>query len=522
MQKRVRALLSGTRKLSLYDLIRAMQLQDWRDEDRDEAVAAVDKVNRDDLVARFRGAAAAMLEKGGPDTKLAAVNRIGEMGAKIRDGGSRQGLGRKLAPELIPLLASNDGALRQASARALGQILPDPASATAALGKLLDRDDVADRRAAAAGLVHMLKGCLENQRRYIGVSELTREDITKTGAAVLPVVGRGLRDSDGEVRALSLQALDLEALLIAELIPDPPHPLPFPPPGRKPTREEHEEITAYAEGVEAERAFILPMARALAEQNPALLSLLDKGTLLDAGAACKALEDMANARVKLVGKAASVPRLDDKPNVKLSEDPLLKPMRAAVPLLAAKLTHPEVKVRLAAVYVFENLGAEAAPVADALVRALADDSSFVRWGAARVLGKMAPRAAAKTVPALAQCLDDENADVRVTAAAALERFGPAGNAAVANLAKSIGHKDAETRFWSAKALSAIGPGAKDAVPSLITALSDSQLRVRITAAQALGKTGVATAPVIDALKKALLDEDDEVRQAAADALIRLK
>src|SRR5207253_1080834 len=141
------------------------------------------------------------------------------------------------------------------------------------------------------------------------------------------------------------------------------------------------------------------------------------------------------------------------------------------PLLTAELKNPNVRVKLAALYVSENLEAEAAGAAEALVTALADESPFVRWGAVRALGRMAPQQADKAVPALAKLLADANGDVRITTAAALVRYGPAAKPAVAALRKAFHGASTPLSIWIMRALMAVGAEARPAVPELILALS---------------------------------------------------
>src|SRR5262249_22754691 len=156
-------------------------------------------------------------------------------------------------------------------------------------------------------------------------------------------------------------------------------------------------------------------------------------------AANEALEAVADLRLRLLAEAAAVDRItDDKPAAP-ADDPLRDGLRAALRPLAEELAHKNVRVRLAALYVLESLEAEAAPLAAGIVAALQDDDVFVRWAAARTLGKMAPLEADKAVPELARRLDDANGDVRATAVAALERYGPQAKAAVPELRRAPGH-----------------------------------------------------------------------------------
>ena len=102
-----------------------------------------------------------------------------------------------------------------------------------------------------------------------------------------------------------------------------------------------------------------------------------------------------------------------------------------MPALAELIAHKDVQLRLAALYALEELEADAAPAAKALVKALDDSDPFVRWAAVRVMGKMRAHQAGMAVPGLGKALADENGDVRATAAVALERYGAEAKAATA-------------------------------------------------------------------------------------------
>ena len=79
-------------------------------------------------------------------------------------------------------------------------------------------------------------------------------------------------------------------------------------------------------------------------------------------------------------------------------------------------------------------------------------------------------------------LKDQRADVRINAAAALARLGPA---AVPALSEALKDEDADVRGSAARALARIGPGAKAAAPALRAAMNDENADVRRSAAVAL-------------------------------------
>jgi HEAT repeat protein len=60
------------------------------------------------------------------------------------------------------------------------------------------------------------------------------------------------------------------------------------------------------------------------------------------------------------------------------------------------------------------------------------------------------------VPALATAAQDGNADVRAAALASLARFGPAGTAAIPVLRQGLEHGDGGTCLLATRALGAIG------------------------------------------------------------------
>src|SRR5581483_10740838 len=70
------------------------------------------------------------------------------------------------------------------------------------------------------------------------------------------------------------------------------------------------------------------------------------------------------------------------------EEPLRELLVAAVPALAAGIKDPEWQARQSSINVLETLGPDAAPAANALAQALADPDRFVRWAAARALGRL--------------------------------------------------------------------------------------------------------------------------------------
>src|SRR5262249_24225038 len=252
---------------------------------------------------------------------------------------------------------------------------------------------------------------------------------------------------------------------------------------------------------------LVPLARALRERVPDVTAALADET----HTACAALEAVGDARRPLVYLAAAVANSPEGKARKEKEDPALADvlgdeLRRAAAALTKPLAGKDVRTRLAAVYALETFGDAAAPAADALVKALADADPFVRWGAARALGRMASpdgtKAAAKAgaFAELARRLGDDSEDVRVTAAGALKRHGPAAGAAGPEAARFVNEDGPETRVLAIRVLAAVKADAKVAVPALTKALGAKEAPVRLAAVKALAGYRADAAPASEKLR----------------------
>jgi HEAT repeat protein len=550
LEKRVKALTLG-------DIRRALLLNEWRDEDSDEAVAAVDRPIKEALINRLVKGLRGVLTRGSTAAKLAAIAQVSEIGTTLKAIGGRRGLASELAPDLAKQTERGDPLLREAAAKALGNIIPDPKAATAALGSLLIDGTVGERRAAAdglAGLLRTLYRLTKGSKTTQGV-QVIPDEVARTATAVVPAAAPGLGDPDLLVRKLCLEALQLAGNLLTDLVTNPRR-QEFPPADRKVTKEEREEIAVYRKEVEDERRMVLPLARALNAEAGAVARALTDPVPEIRYLAALALEDMGYARLKLLRKAASVPaeqppdkddkeaklrrghrdpfrqvaateavaqeKLPVKPKELGGDDPFRSGLIVkGLPLLTARLFDPNVRVRLTALDALEPLGPDAAPAVTSLARSLLDPDRFVRWASARVLMKVGPYETDLTVPVLAKLLCDIDLDVRRAAEATLGSFGPSAAAAVPALAAAALSGDEEQRIDALHSLEAIGAKAHSAIPSMAAALADGDARVREAAAQTLGAFGPAAKAAIPALERAVFDKSDAVRKAASDALLSI-
>jgi HEAT repeat protein len=515
---------------SLADMRRALGLQEWNSEagGTNEQIHIL-------LADRFKKEAQRLLKYGTPNVRSAVIDMLAEMGPSLMDSKDPKGIARALAPDLADLVKNDDTpAIREQAARALGLIFPDPSVAVPPLLDLLSSPNLADRRAAANALLNLLRVANQLSSRSKGsgagvVADLA--DIVQLGTAILPRAGIGLTNPDPEVRRLAAEAIEQLAAALDNQVQLQQ--------SGDAALEETEEGKARASA----RSQLVPLMDAFRQQEVVLAKALHDTDVQVRLLTQRALEHLGNARLRLhrneppsaAPAGAPGPGATEGPartgvelaagtnqaQVGSSPDPLLQTLRTAVPVLVADIADPDVRVRLGAIDVLETLGDAAAPAVPALVRALGDPNRFVRWAAARTLGKMSPIESATTVPNLAHLLFDDDLDVRLSAAAALDRFGPAAEAAVPDLIQAMKASDADMREAAIKTVGGIGTGAQSAVPALAAALFDPDPRIRQIAADVLGRFGSLAASAEPALRKALDDSEPDVRKAASDALLSI-
>jgi HEAT repeat protein len=173
--------------------------------------------------------------------------------------------------------------------------------------------------------------------------------------------------------------------------------------------------------------------------------------------------------------------------------------------LVATLAHRDPDLRYAAAEALA--GMEAGQAIPALVAALGDAHTGVRWKAAEALGRMGEDA----LPAVSAALENPDPDVRWRAAVVLGDIGGSGAAEL--LVRALRDDDRYVRSRAEQALGRIGPGS---VEPLLALLAGGASRDRQAAAAALGWTRDPRA--IGPLVAALGEEDPALRDAAASAL----
>jgi hypothetical protein len=548
---------------TLNDMAQGLLLSTWGDErvpltDTPDS-SRVDRDARQALLQRFLDAVKKTIKLGddtdSPTLREAVATLVGEFAASARSGVIGARASNRLLIDGLPAfayvlanMAKTDKApwARAAAARSLSKLRVAPDVTMGALTSVLKDRDPFVRRAAAGALTAILRGAPAAERTGFAapVAEPTRDNLIEFGPKVAQAAGSVLnnQEPDAEVRrrsagALSQLAQTLNSQLRSAEAPADLH------------RTLQPVWTALWDQVQ-------PLNRGTQDPDPET-----RFTSL------RALEEMGDVRLHWI-RPESLPigptpeSRPPKPRPKAAAgDPLGEigltlaveqaqpardeppPLSKSIQPLVDNLRSPDVRTRLSAIDALESITARpddqtvaqelgkdaAANAAKALTRAVYDRDRFVRWAAARTLGKMAPlddvasgqsveRAA---VAALTWLLSDPDPDVRLRNAYALEQFGKAAASAVPALAVAASRGDTEARIAAAHAIEAIGGSPEAAVPALASGLSSDNVRLRRATAEALAKYGASARAARPALEQALRDQDPEVRRLVSDSLIAI-
>jgi HEAT repeat protein len=205
-------------------------------------------------------------------------------------------------------------------------------------------------------------------------------------------------------------------------------------------------------------------------------------------------------------------------------DPPLKGdvLRLVLPRLIKSTRHaPRPGARKAAAAALGQLGADAAPAADALVGLLRHEDWSLRAEAARALGAIGPPGE-PAVPALEKALADPEWLVRYRAAAGLGRMGPKAERAVAGLGKALKDSRDEVRSMAAEALGRVGPASASEILALAGYLGEKRERRRPMSRRESGGLGRVLAAVDrQRLLKLMGHPDAKVRTGLLVALQQL-
>ncbi len=517
----------------------------------DEEGSNLDDV-RQRLLKRFLAGIDNVLASGDTGARAAVATLVGEFAVTTRGGtGGRANALVQLSfvdiARMLSARAAKDASprVREAAARALGKVRAAPdVTATALEAILKDRTAPADvRRAAAEALIVLIHPATGTDRTgLVKQSSTTTQDsdVADFGKEIVHAAALGLDDPDPQVRRSSITAIEQVASALTNYLRvsaggglgE----------GRAEAKLEEKKLDALVSEL---WGAVPALTQALGDDSPAVRLL-----------AARSLEELGESRQRWQLRAAPGTRPEPKPSDKrtrlgaaglvlvaaeeAADEDAVQPGRpalvAAIDGLIARLGDADVKIRLAAVDALEAIttkvsepGAQKEVTQEALLRtgkaltrSLGDNNRFVRWSAARTLGKLGALEGVKggAVAGLVRLLSDSDQGVRETAAVALERYGADAAGAVPALSRAVNEGDADVRQAAIRALVAVGKSAAPAVPALAQALGDPQVRIRRAAAEALSKLAADVQGASEALQKALNDPDPDVRRFASDALLK--
>jgi HEAT repeat protein len=549
LKKRVDALQT------LGELRRALQLNEWSrtDDKLNPKRSDQDQLYRQRIGGRFKATVEYFLSPKNADAavRLALITMIGEMGSGVRaltPSDPPPGFTRTLAPDLIKLLQSDPSPdVRAAAARALGKINADPKEAVAPLHQALTKSPSPEvRRAAAEGFLTWIKSVDELTRAGIDAAVSARpEDLVELIKIVLPATTKGLRDADPEVRRHCLEVVQQTALAV-----------PVPRPLSADNLRQADQLQGAVAAVPMFTNLWRPVFEQLRDEKDVLARTLEDANPRVRATALQAVQELAFLRLRINRWVNSVPKQEPAPlkgvwravrqpimlaaavqnqNQKVlpapkelkaggfNEENLTKALEPSVRVLARGVNDPNPRVRLSAIEFLDFMEEAAAPATDVLLGALSDRNRFVRWAAARALGKIPSASPEQVVRGVIPMLGDLDIDVRMMAAGTVERYGPRAAAAVPALTQAVSEmNDPDGLMAMLNALRNIGGEAgQSSVPAVANLLRNPVPRVRRAAAETLGGFGAYARPAEPALRAALNDEEGEVRQAVSDALLAI-
>ena len=156
---------------------------------------------------------------------------------------------------------------------------------------------------------------------------------------------------------------------------------------------------------------------------------------------------------------------DDPGNNKLTAA-----VRSARKVLAKSLSDPDAQIRLTALEVLENMGADAnsPDTLPALLNALGDTDRYVSWNAIRIFNRFGPIEPEAVVPRLIPLIQSSegDGDYAKILGPTLSAYGSKAATAVPALMKGIQSGEPDVRIAYLQALTFVGPTAVDALPAI--------------------------------------------------------
>jgi HEAT repeats/NACHT domain len=199
-------------------------------------------------------------------------------------------------------------------------------------------------------------------------------------------------------------------------------------------------------------------------------------------------------------------------------------MKRRIRLLITNLSAPEANAedRQRAAEELGKIGLSAKSAAPALIKALKDKDSKVRFTAVQTLGNLGNNSE-PVLQALLSMLTNQDAQIRSKAGKVLGRLNKDSETVLQGLLALLTHQNSHVRSTAAEVLGKLGNTSEPVLQGLLVLLIDANSHVRGIAAEALGKLGNTSEPVLQGLLVLLTDADanSHVRGIAAKALGKL-
>eukprot|EP00929_Paragymnodinium_shiwhaense_P058078 TRINITY_DN29092_c0_g1_i2.p1 TRINITY_DN29092_c0_g1~~TRINITY_DN29092_c0_g1_i2.p1 ORF type:complete len:1696 (-),score=382.06 TRINITY_DN29092_c0_g1_i2:399-5486(-) len=187
--------------------------------------------------------------------------------------------------------------------------------------------------------------------------------------------------------------------------------------------------------------------------------------------------------------------------------------------LCGRLRDSDSFVRQAVIASLKQMGAAAGVAAAEL---LDDPDPVMRGHGLDALGELGGEVGALHAAAIADALEDSDAQVRRKAAQVLGQIDEAGVSHIGKLVTRVANCDVGAAESCMESIRRLGDAAAPYAPTLARRLQDNNATVRRHAAESLGQLGGAAQPYTMDLARQLQDDGDAlVRRACAEALGRL-
>lgn len=417
------------------------------------------------------------------------------------------------AKRLQPFVASSTPRIQRAAAESLAYLLIamiQRLDKPTVSPRFLERDFDTEQRIALGLATHPIMPLYPWLELFDGPIETFDAALEP----YLPLVQSVLSSSDPSTVKWGLDALRNLAISASDNLPDPA------------VRRE-KELAVKPHQAKVKFVLFESVLKKLNQLTPSLLESLRSNNVEVREAAHRTAEAIANAR-RLARATQDYEATPGDPIIPLSDEEALLPgLRKLLPALFANLTAPDPVLRLRAMEALEYYDRDIWPDRAKVIQATHDSSPFVRWVAARALGKMLPKKPrdnehADALAALSRLLSDTDIDARLAALSALQRWDEYGVGATDAVIVCVGRGDVDSRLAAIATLEAIKPEPTRATAVLVEALSQEDFRVRRAAAATLGRLGPKAKAAVPALENVLTDPDPELRRLAGEAILLIE